>query len=85
MNICKERLKNTERAIKSCHPRETENIGYTRGKQKHNTICIGHCYSEKITTNSVNKTCSLLQTTGGKDESNIVLMRKTDRFFIHSP
>ena len=33
MNICKERLENTARATKSCHPRETGNIGYTRGKQ----------------------------------------------------
>jgi len=29
-------------------------------------------------TNNVNKTRTLLQTTGGKDESNIVIMRITD-------
>jgi len=28
-------------------------------------------------TNNVNKTCALLQTTGGKDEPNIVCMRKS--------
>ena len=28
-------------------------------------------------TNNINKTCTLLQTTGGKDEPNIVLMRKS--------
>ena len=27
-------------------------------------------------TNNLNKTCTLLQTTGGKDESNIVFMQK---------
>jgi hypothetical protein len=42
---------------------------YTRKqKQKHNTICvaIGHHYMQ---------TWALLQTTGGKDEPNIVLCR----------
>ena len=34
-------------------------------------------------TNNVNKTCSLLQTTGGKDEPNIVLMRKSLRTSQH--
>ena len=38
--------------------RETGNIGYTRRRktqQKHNTICIGHHYTE-TNTNNVNKT-----------------------------
>ena len=46
----------------------------TRGrqtKQKHNTICVGHHYTE-TNTNNINKTRALLQTTGGKDEPNIV-------------
>ena len=92
--------------MKSCHPRETGNIGYTRRrqtkqkhretgnigytrrrqtKQTHNTIGIGHHYLGKKATNNVNKTWALLQTTGVKDEPNIVFMRKTARFFIHSP
>ena len=41
-------------------------------KQKHNTICVGHHYTQ-TNTNNVNKTWALLQTTGGKDEPNIVL------------
>jgi len=59
--------------------RETGNIGYTirrRTKQKHNTICVGHHYTQ-INTNNVNKTWALLQTTRGKDEPNIVCMRKS--------
>jgi hypothetical protein len=35
--------------------------------KKHNTICVGHHYTQ-IHTNNVNKTRALLQTTGGKDE-----------------
>ena len=38
--------------------RETYNIGYTRRrqtKQKHNTICVGHHYTETH-TNNINKT-----------------------------
>jgi hypothetical protein len=56
-----------------------DNIGYTRRrqtKQKHNTIYVGHHYTQ-TNTNNVNKTCLLLQTTGGKDEPNIVFMRKS--------
>ena len=52
--------------------RETGNIGYTRRrkiKPKHNTICVGHHYAQ-TNTNSVNKTYTLLQTTGGEDETN---------------
>jgi hypothetical protein len=52
---------------------KTGNIGYTRRrktKQKHNTICVGH-HNTQTKTNYVNKTC-VLQTTGGKDEPNIV-------------
>ena len=49
------------------------NTGYTRRKKKHNTICIRNHYTE-TNTNNVNKTYDLLQTTGGKEESNIVFM-----------
>jgi hypothetical protein len=51
-------LENTEGAIKNGQSRETGNIGCTRGrqtKQKHNTICVGHHYTE-TNTNNVNKT-----------------------------
>ena len=40
-----------------------------------NTMCVGHHYLQ-ANTNNVNKTRVLLQTTGGKDEPNIVCMRK---------
>jgi hypothetical protein len=36
-------------------------------KQKHNTICVGHHYTHPD-TNNVNKSCDLLQTTGGNDK-----------------
>jgi len=43
--------------IKNGYPRETRNIGYKRrrkSKQKHNTICVGHQYTQ-TNTNNVNK------------------------------
>ena len=40
-----------------------------------NAMCAGHHYPQ-ANTNNVNKTCSLLQTFGGKDEPDIVSMRK---------
>jgi hypothetical protein len=44
----------------------------TKQKQKNpNTMCVGHHYLQ-ANTNNVNKTWALLQTTGGKDEPNIV-------------
>jgi len=52
-------------------------LRYTRRrktKQKHKTICVGHHYAQ-INIDNVNKTWSLLQTTGGKDESSIVFTR----------
>jgi hypothetical protein len=54
-------------------------MGYTRRrktKQKHHTICVGHHYAQTNTKN-VNKTCAIIQTTGGKDEPNIVFMRNS--------
>jgi uncharacterized membrane protein YidH (DUF202 family) len=38
--------------------------------QKHNTICVGHHYTQ-ANTNNVNKTRTLLQTTGDRDVPNI--------------
>jgi hypothetical protein len=43
-------------------------------KQNHNTICVEHNYAEAHTDNVI-KTWTLLKTTEGKDEPNIVLMR----------
>jgi len=53
------------------------NIGYTRRsktQQKHNTLCVGHHYAQ-TNINNVNNTWALLQTSRGKDETN---MRKSD-------
>ena len=55
--------------------RETSNIGYTRRrktKQKYDTIYVGH-HNTQTNTNKVSKTRSLLETTGGKDEPNIIV------------
>jgi quinolinate synthase len=72
-------LENTEGAIKNGQYRETGNIVYTvrrKIKQKQNTICVGHHYTQ-TNVNKVNKTWTLLQTTSDKDEPNIVLMWKS--------
>ena len=46
-------------------------------KTKQNSAkSVGHQYTQANTRN-VNKMCDLLQTTGGKDEPNIVFMRKS--------
>ena len=45
-------------------------------QQKHNTICVGHRYTQ-TNTNNVNETQTLLQTTRGKNKPNIVYMRKS--------
>ena len=46
----------------------------TKQKTQHNM-----CWTplSATNTNNVNKTRALLQTTGGKDESNIVIIRKS--------
>ena len=57
------------------YQRGNRNIGYTRRrqtKQKHNTICVGY-HNAQTNTNNVNKTSALLQSTGDKDEPNMVL------------
>ena len=43
-------------------------------KTQHNVL---DNIKRKTNTNNVNKTCTLLHTTGGKDEPNIVSMRKS--------
>ena len=45
-------IRKYRRAVKNGQSRETGNIRYTRlrkTKQKHNTICVGHHYSQPIT------------------------------------
>jgi hypothetical protein len=56
--------------------RETANKDENKQKQKHNTICVGHHYTQE-NTNNATKTWTLLQTTRGKDEPNTVLMWKS--------
>jgi hypothetical protein len=51
----------------------TQDTRQRQTKQKHNTICVGHHH---IQTNKTNKTWTLQQTTGGKDEPNIAFMWK---------
>ena len=54
-------LEKTEGAIKNWQSRETGNIGYTNtgrrlnDTKKHNTICVGHQYTQTYTIN-VNET-----------------------------
>ena len=50
----------TKGEIKNGQSRETDNKWYTgHEKQKHNTICVGHHYTQ-TNTNNVNKTWALL-------------------------
>ena len=65
----------TERTIKNEQPRKKNwkpRVHNTKIKQskKHSTICVGHYYA-KANINNLNKAI------GGKDESNIVFMRKS--------
>jgi hypothetical protein len=59
-----------QRGNKKGESRETVNI---EKQNKNNTICVGHHYAQK-NTNNFNKKCTLPQTTGGKNESNIIYM-----------
>jgi len=45
-------------------------------KKNHNATCIGHHHTQ-TNRNNVNKTCVLIQTTGGKDDPNIIITRKS--------
>jgi hypothetical protein len=68
-------------AIKKGQSKETGNIGYKKQRksnQKRNAKCVGHRYA-KANTNNVNKTCTVLQPTGGKVELNLNFMRKSER------
>jgi hypothetical protein len=58
------------RKIKKGPSRETGNIDKEKEKMLLDTTI-------QSVTNSVNKTCTLLQTTGGKDEPKIDFMRKS--------
>jgi hypothetical protein len=49
--------------------------------KKHNTIYVGHHYTQ-TNTNNVNKTWALLQTTGGTEELNIVFIRISNKYFF---
>ena len=55
---------------------KTQDEDITKKTTTHKTICVGHHYTQ-TNTNNVNKVCALLQTTGDKDEPNIVIMRKS--------
>jgi hypothetical protein len=57
------------------NPEKLETSG-TQNEEKHNTLYVVHHYTQ-TSTNNVNKICAFLQTTGGKDEPNIVFMRKS--------
>jgi hypothetical protein len=57
------------------NPEKLATLG-TQHEEKHNTICVGHHYAQTNTTN-INNTHALLQTNGGKDEPNIVFIRKS--------
>jgi hypothetical protein len=70
---------NIEGAIKNGQSMNTRNIGYKwsrKQKQKYNKLCVGHNYAQTH-KKDVHKTWALIQTTRGKDEPNIVLMRKS--------
>ena len=55
---------------------DTGNIGYTRHRTKTKQTKKPHHYA-RANTNNITKTRALLSTTGGKDEPNIVFMRKS--------
>jgi len=50
----------------------SQDTRWRQTKQKHSTVWIGHHYAQENTNNG-NQTNALLQTTGSKNESNIVL------------
>jgi len=56
--------------------RQSKQKTKNKSKTKHNTISVEHHYTQ-TNTNNVNKTRALLQKTGGKNEPNIVFMRKS--------
>ena len=50
--------------------------------KKHSTINVGH-HGAQANANNINKTWTLLQTTGGKNEPNIVSKRRSQRKSQH--
>ena len=54
------------RGNQNVQSRETGNTRQRKTNQKHNKKCAGNHYRQ-TSINEVNKTISLLQTTGGKD------------------
>ena len=59
-------MDNPEKLTTQCAQNEEK-----QQQKNHNTIYVGHHYTQ-TNTNNVNKRCALLQTTVGKDEPNIV-------------
>ena len=78
-------LKNTEGQSQMDNPRKLatqDKQGEEEQSKTHNTICVGHHFAQTNTTEA-NKTWTLLQTTGGKDEPNIVFMLKSQQTSQH--
>jgi len=61
--------------------RKCKTNGTQDDDKQYKTICIGHHYAQ-ANTNNVNNTCTILQTTGSKDEPNIVLCE--NRYGLHT-
>ena len=55
------------------NPEKLTTLG-SQDEEKHNTIRVGYRYTQ-TNTNNLKNTRALLQTTGGKDEPNIVYMQ----------
>jgi hypothetical protein len=71
-------LENTQGAIKIGKIQRIwqHRLHKTSKQNKNTTQCVEHHYAQ-TNTNNVNKIWTLLQTTGSKDEPNIVSMRKS--------
>ena len=70
----------TEGAFKMDNPEKLATLGTQdedKQNKKYNTICVGYHYTQ-TNKNNVNKTWTVVQTTGDKgEEQNIVFMRKS--------
>ena len=71
INLREYRRGNQKWKIQRNWQHSVHNIKKNKAKTQHK--CVGHHYIRQANTNTVNKTRSLLQTTGGKGEPNIVL------------
>ena len=74
-DVCKWTSKNTDGHSTKDNSEKLTTYG-TQVKAKKNKTCVGYHYIQ-TNTNNVNKTCTLLQTTGGRDEPHIIFMRKS--------